>query len=143
MKHCNQIKHTCGTTTYATCVTYETPVPEFSELGECVDIEQTTTELYELVGDIRNQIDLSALGEECLEYVETEEGKIIVKNVLLKFEAEICDLKTKVETLENRQLCDFPIADCDLDLDCLALPCDTSITTWAHVIQALINKSCE
>lgn len=80
----SKIKHTCtGNLQYSTCVQYELELPEFSELGDCVSIEDTTNELYNLVGEIRTETDLSELGNECLDYV-LEEGKIIVKNVLLK-----------------------------------------------------------
>ena len=51
---------------YSACVVYEKELPEFSTLDECVTIEETTEELYELVGDVREQIDLSTLESECL-----------------------------------------------------------------------------
>ena len=143
MKNCNnKIKHTCGTISYALCTVYETPLPEFSELTDCVSIEETTEELYNLVGEIKEETDLSELGESCLDYV-LEEGKIIIKNVLLKHEQEICELKNHVTELENRQLCDFNISECGIDISCLALPCDQSIATVADLFNAMITKICE
>ena len=142
MRNCNKIKHTCGSIVFAGCTSYETDLPEFSEL-ECPSIEETTEELYNLVGEIKEEIDLKDLGDKCLEYVETEEGKIIVKNVLLKFEDEICLLKNRVKQLEDRQLCDFPISSCGIDLKCLSLPCDTSITNLGQLLEAMITKICQ
>ncbi len=142
-KSCNsKIKHTCtGNLQYATCVQYELELPEFSELGECVSIEETTEELYTLVGGIKDEIDLSDLGEQCLEYT-LEEGKIIVKNVLLKYEEELCSLRERVLELETRPLCEMPLGDC-IDTLCLVDPCDNPITTWGQLIQILVNNACD
>ena len=57
-------------------------------------------------------------------------------------EDEICNLKTKVTELENRQLCDFPITSCVTDFGCLALPCDTTIQTLGDWIKAVQTKIC-
>lgn len=142
-RHCNSVRHTCGSTMKAACVDYETELPEFSGISDCADIEQTTTELYELVGDIREQIDLSELGEQCLDYVLDEDDKIVVKNVLLAYETEICALKERVETLENTAFCDMSLEACGLDFECLTDACSGEITTVKELLQALITKSCE
>lgn len=139
----NKIKHTCGQIQKATCVDYETNLPEFSEIEGCPTIEETTTELYEQIVDIREQIDLSALGEQCLEYITDEEDRIIVKNVLLKFEEKICEFQNRIEELESENICSKSIASCNLDLSCLELPCEENILTVGNLFQALINKSCE
>ena len=145
MKNCsNKIKSTCGSTTYATCTTFEGTLPDFSELTDCVDLDQTTTELYSLVGEIKEETDLSELGNKCLEYVETDEGKIVVKNVLLKFEEKICELEEKINILETTDICNKSLASCNLDLSCLdLLPCDTPINTLGDLLQSMINKICE
>ena len=139
----SKVKHTCtGSIQYALCTSYETELPEFSEL-ECPSIEETTEELYNLVGEIKEQTDLSELGERCLEYLLDENDKIVVKNVLLKFEEEICNLKEELELVKNRQICDIPITECLPDLGCLALPCDTSIVTLGDWMLAVQTKICE
>ena len=138
----NKIKHTCGSIVFADCTSYQTDLPEFSEL-ECPSIEETTEELYNLVGEIKEQTDLSELGEKCLEYLLDENDKIVVKNVLLKFEEKICNLKEELELVKNRQICSIPITECLPDLGCLALPCDTSITTLGDWMLAVQTKLCE
>ena len=139
----SKVKHTCtGSIQYALCTSYETELPEFSEL-ECPSIEETTEELYNLVGEIKEQTDLSELGEKCLEYLLDENDKIVVKNVLLKFEEEICNLKEELETVKNRQICSIPITECLPDLGCLALPCETSIVTLVDWMLAVQTKLCE
>lgn len=139
MKNCSKIKNTCGTRIVAECVDYESAVNTNSSLAEmdCLTIEETTSDIYTQL----EQINLSALGEECLTYVEDENGKLIVKNVLLKFEEKICELLAEVEALKNRQLCDIPISDCVTSLDCLVGECDNSIITlgdWMAAVQAKI-----
>jgi hypothetical protein len=138
----SKIKHTCtGNLQYSTCVQYELELPEFSELGDCVSIEDTTNELYNLVGEIKTETDLSALGELCLEYT-TVGGKNIVKNVLLKFEEKICELSEKVNLLENRPLCEMPLGDC-VDTKCLVDACNENISTVGQLLQALVDLNCE
>ena len=143
MRNCNNsVKQTCGSTTYATCVSYESELPEFSELGDCVDLEQTTAELYELVGTIKEETDLSELGNSCLDYLLDDNDKIIVKNVLLKFEEKICELQDRILELEERPLCSLPIGDC-VDTLCLEDACSNTITTFGEWMNAVTVKICE
>ena len=140
MKNCNKISHTCGERTYLICSEYEGTVNTDSSL-----IEESCLNGQEVVQDIYNQLenlDLSALGELCLSYVQ-ENNKNIVKNVLLKFEEEICNLKEELEIVKNRQICDLPITECLPNLDCLTDACDNNITTLGEWMLAVQTKICE
>lgn len=142
MKNCgNKIKNMCGEKTYATCTYYELEVPTFSTLldQDCITIEETTADLYEAVGAVKSEIDLTSLGDGCLTYVQ-EEGKNIVKNVLLKYEQEICDLKNRVDYLENEAICDKIITDC-IDLTGIVDACNTQISTLGELLQYLVNNT--
>jgi len=139
MRNCNKIKHTCSSTNYATCIHTEGEVNTDSEL-----FEVECTNLQENLDDIYNQLenlDLSALGELCLSYVQ-ENNKNIVKNILLKFEEEICNLKEELETVKNRPLCEMPLGDC-VDTKCLIDACNESISTVGQLLQALVDINCE
>ena len=140
MKNCNKIKHTCGSKNYSTCIDYEGTVNVDSELDEnsCLTIEETTQDVYNQL----DNLDLSALGELCLEYVQVS-GKNIVKNVLLKHEEKICELESKVTELQNRQVCDIPITECLPDLACLTDACSNDITTLGEWMLAMQTKICE
>ncbi len=141
MKNCNnKVSHTCGNIVFADCTSYEGTVNTDSEFDEndCLSIEQTTQDIYNQL----ENLDLSALGELCLTYVQVE-NKNIVKNVLLKFEEILCEHETRIEELENRQFCDIPVNECGLDFSCLELPCEAEIVTAQDLFQALINKVCE
>ena len=140
MRNCNKIKHTCSSTNYATCIHTEGEVNTDSEL-----FEVECTNLQENLDDIYNQLenlDLSALGELCLSYVQ-ENDKNIVKNVLLKFEEEICNLKEELELVKDRQICDIPITECLPDLACLTDACNNTVTTLGEWMLAMQTKVCE
>lgn len=140
MKNCSKIKNTCGTRIVAECVDYESTVNTNSSLAEsdCLTIEETTEDIYTQL----EEINLSALGESCLTYVETEDGKLIVKNVLLKMEEEICTLKTELETLKDNPLCNQKINSC-IDVTGMVDVCDNPIETWGAWAQLITNKYLE
>ena len=139
MKNCNQkIKHTCGSKNYATCIDYESEVNSESSLveTECKNLEQTTQDIYNQLGNL----DLSALGELCLEYVQVS-GKNIVKNVLLKHEEKICELQARVEELETTDICSKSIIPCSLEFGNLLNACgDGSPTTLAETLQLILDN---
>ena len=141
MTNCgNTIKSTCtGSITHATCVKYETELPEFSEISGCPVIEETTEELYKFVGELKSQTDLSELGEECLTYV-LDSGKIVVKNVLLKLEEEVCTLKQKVTDLQNTAICTTSIVGCNFNFGALVDSCNNPPQDLGTLIQIMINK---
>ena len=137
MRNCNKIKHTCSSTNYATCILTEGEVNTDSEL-----FEVECTNLQENLDDIYNQLenlDLSALGELCLSYVQ-EDNKNIVKNVLLKFEEKICELENRVEELETVDICNQSIVPCNLDFGTLTTECGDQPTTLAETLQLILDN---
>jgi len=143
-KNCgNKVSNTCGRRTNSACVDFEGTPNSQSELIEqtCLDQEQVTQDLYDQVGEIKDETDLSGLGELCLEYV-TEDGKIIVKNALAKFEEVICDLQTRITELETEPICSKPIGECQDVIGCLVDPCDNSILTLGDWMKAVTEKIC-
>lgn len=139
---CNKkVSNTCGTKNYATCVYYELDLPDFTEItGDCITIEETTQELYNLIKDVREQLDLSSLGDDCLTYPLDDQDRIIVKNALKSIEEKLCELEASVSTLQTTNICDMPIAGCDFNLGTLADECDNPPTTFGEVLQLLINQ---
>jgi hypothetical protein len=140
MKNCgNKIKHTCAEKNYATCVYYELEVPDFSSLvGEdCITLEETTEDIYELIGGIKSEIDLSALGEACIEY---DVNPKTVKSVLLQYEQEICDLRAEVDTLKTTAICDIDITECGIDLSGINNNCSSPVTTLGELLAYLVDN---
>lgn len=140
--NCNKkISNTCGTKNYAPCVYYELELPDFTSIeDECVTLEDTTSEIYTLIKDIREQLDLSELGEDCLTYTLDSESRIVVKNALLKIEEKYCELEERVEELETTGLCNISIEECGLDLGTLVDTCDVVPTTLSGLLQVLIDQ---
>lgn len=138
---CNKTKHTCGDPNYATCVTYEKELPDFTKITDnCYTIEETTEDQYLILGDIKEEIDLSELGEQCLSYVLDENDKIVVKNVLLKYEEEICLLKQEVSDLKTTSICSTSIEPCNLDFGDLVNECGEKPKTMKETLQLILDK---
>ena len=139
----NKIKYGCGDITYATCLKTEVVPNSQSSLleEECLVQEQVNEDVYEQLENIQTQSDLSELGELCLTYT-TVEGKLFVKNALLKLEEEICSLKEEVEILKTTSIFDKFLTNSGLDLSCLTTSCSETITTYGELFQALIAKVC-
>ena len=134
----NKIKCNCGTRQNARCVYYDGYLPKHSKLDEdCVNIDETTEELYENQEKILDSIDLVKLGKECIDYSEFQENDSLgVKEAFLTFEKEICELK-------NKKNDDSYSIDLDkIDFKCLSDPCNNEITSLENLIQALIDKVC-
>lgn len=139
MKNCgNKIKHTCSEKNYATCVYYELEVPTFSSLvnEDCITLEETTEDQYDILTSIKSEIDLSALGQDCINYGINPKT---VKSVLLKHEQEICDLKEKVQTLETTAICDMNITNCGLTLP--DNPCGGTFSTLGELLGYLLDNT--
>jgi hypothetical protein len=140
MKNCgNKIKHTCTEKNYATCIYYELEVPTFSSLvGEdCITLEETTEDQYNILSGIKSEINLSALGQDCIPYGATPKT---VKNVLLRYEQEICDLKDRINTLETTAICDINITNCGIDLSGINNNCSSQVTTLGELLTYLVDN---
>lgn len=140
---CNdKISNTCGQRINARCVFYDGYIPDDSILfGEgCINLEETTEDLYNITDEIKSEIDLSALGSNCLTYDEETLGDIKIKEAALKFEEEICLLKTAVAALPSG---DGTIDVTTIDTSCLEDVCGTGFASPNDLIQAIIQKLCE
>jgi len=98
---CNgtSIKNTCGTKQYATCVYYEESVPAFSSLveTECITLEDTTLDIYSILEDLKDVLNVTSLSAGCLTYPTTPS----LLQVLTVHQQEICDLKSYNATLNT------------------------------------------
>jgi hypothetical protein len=145
MKNCgSKIKHTCAEKNYATCIYYELDVPNFSSLfGEdCITIEETTNDVYEILEGILESINVSALDDNCVDY-DTPLGQALkIKDVVLQLEQEVCDLRDKVTVLETTAICNADITHCTgLDLSGINNSCATPVTTLGELLDYLLNHT--
>ena len=137
----DKIKHTCGDSLKAECVDYEGNVNSQSELlnDSCLSVEDTTQDIYNQL----EEIDVSDINNECLEYDENEKGKIEIKTVVKKHGDEICSIKETIDTIKSEAFLDLNIANSGLNFLCLETECETSIQTVRDWIQAVTNRLCD
>lgn len=136
-----EVKQKCGVKIYAPCVSYEKSIPDWSGLsGEtCVSAEDTINDLYENVGSIKEEINLSALGQQCLTYVPV--GQIPkVKDILKTYEDEICLLKSQILTLQTTAICDANIESCGIDLSGIEDSCNNPIQTLGQLLNYIVTN---
>ena len=92
MINCNdKIKQRCKKV-FSACTMYEKDLPEFSSLTDCISIEDTTEELYELVGEIREDLNYENIDFECL----TEPSEINTNSLFQLLITKICELESTI-----------------------------------------------
>lgn len=92
---CSKVKHTCGSIKgFAKCIKYEKEVPSFSELfgNDCKDIEQVAEDLYEILGKLKQDADVSGLLNGCITFTGTKTLSSVIEDMYLK----ICDLEQRL-----------------------------------------------
>lgn len=140
----DKVSRTCGKKVNAKCVDYEGDLHENTnlEVCDCHNLEDVIEDINTGLNTIFDAIDLSGLGDDCLTY-ELEDGKILVRNALKKFEEEICKLKaaTAIDA-DCNPIYTEDISCLGLNMDCLSDPCDNPITNLGDLLQAMITQIC-
>lgn len=140
----NKINNTCGAKVFAPCVYYELALPMFTTLLEsrCYTLEEIVTDMYSLIGDVLNQIDLEGLTTNGIEYI-LEDGKLYTKEVLRKHAELIKDLEKTVTEVLTGFDGNIDITSWELDTSCLVDPCNLDIVNMKQLSQLIIDKLCE
>lgn len=138
----SKIKQKCGVQGYSTCIKYEKEVSDWSPLSneDCLSLEDTVGDLYDEATRVREEIDLSELGQQCLTYVPN--GQVAkVKDILIKYEEEICSLKEQVMELQTTAICDMSVESCGIDLTGLEDSCNNPIQNLSQLLSYLLLHS--
>jgi|SRR5690606_17021237 len=137
---CNDKKIGCQNKEYAKCVYYEVEVPDWSLLveEECVNIEETTADIYGEITNLKDRLDFSEITSDCFE-IETEDGVVTPKSLMTTLVEKVEDLSCEKECDVK---CDIDITDYGLDFKCLVDPCGEPITKLSTLLQILINEHC-
>ena len=137
-------KHTCGDrSSNARCVFYDLNIPPFSKLSdsECVTVEETTSDLYNLVSWLRESINIENLDirdldlQSVLDSYEPTKQRYLVKDVLEGIISQVDDIKKLAESNDTN-------SGLELDFKCLGSSCGTPITSLKDLLQALIDEVC-
>lgn len=86
--------------TYAACVVYEETLPIFSHIDQeelCVSLEETTQDLYTLIGDIRTILDLTTIEHNCI----TLPQPLNVKNLFQTLIDNMCTQQATITTMQT------------------------------------------
>lgn len=108
MSNCiNKIKNKCGTILYSECVSYEEAIPEFSNLFEegCLNISETTGDIYTLIGEMKEEINLTDLEGSCITFTEPKTVTTVVTqlyNKMCELEATILSQSATITNLTAR-----------------------------------------
>ena len=137
-------KHTCGDrSSNARCVFYDLNIPSFSKLSdsECVTVEETTSDLYNLVAWLRESINIENLDirdldlQSVLDSYEPTKQRYLVKDVLEGIISQVDDIKKLAESNDTN-------SGLELDFKCLVSSCGAPITSLKDLLQALIDEVC-
>lgn len=112
MRGCrSKISQRCGPPTFAKCVTYEGILHQNTSLDEddCLNVEQVIEDISEELDKINDLLDMSSLGQNCIEYCP---GPLTLIDVLLKYEKILCEL-IQAENDDTCVNCESPCTDGD------------------------------
>ena len=91
----NKTKQNCGTILYGVCVRYEGEVSNNSSLtAGCLNLEETTQDIYDQLDDIDEKLDMSDLNNDCITFTEPKTPASVLKQLYDK----LCELEDTVST---------------------------------------------
>ena len=139
-------KNYCLEKIQAICTQYKGTVSENSELKDedCLTIEETTQDIYDIIDIIMKVIDLSDIEYECLEDIEFEDDENpTLKEILDKLIKEICLLKENSNNNPAINPCEIDLSDCGINQSCLDVDsCSGGFSTLPEVLNSIIDKLC-
>lgn len=92
----NKINLSCPPNSpYANCVRSEVTPPGFSELtSECNSVDEVLTDVYTLIGEIKEETDFSSLENNCITFTLPKSPISVVTQMYNK----ICELESIIES---------------------------------------------
>ena len=137
-------KHTCGDrSSNARCVFYDLNTPSFSKLSEndCTTVEETTSDLYNLVSWLRESVNVEGLDikdleiQSVLDSYDNSKQRFLVKDILTEIISQVDDIKKLAESNDTN-------SGLELDIKCLGNSCGPPITSLKDLLQTLIDEIC-
>jgi hypothetical protein len=122
----------------ASCIRYNTVVPDWSKITACANIEETTAEIYKELTSLRTKF---APACSKITYVRETDSTVTQLNAIKGIETALCTLLNKEES-STTNILNINIKNTGLDFKCLTTQCGNEIVTLKDLLQILINKSC-
>lgn len=130
----NKLKYRCGSITPSECVSYETTLPEWSELEGCVTVEESLTEIYKKLTEIAANLEVSDGMPDCITY---SSGDQTIASVLRDLAEEICSIKATL----NLSPTTFDVNS--INLKCLQEnECGNQVSDLTELLQAIVDNLC-
>lgn len=118
---CNENINTCGEPIFAPCVRYEKELPPFTKIVKpCVNLEDTTDDIYKIIKDVKDSIPLNLLTR------------------LTTLESNYNSILTRLTALENKNACNLDVSTCFTAEE--ADPCGQPIINLGQALNYLDNK---
>ena len=140
-------KNYCLEKIQAICTQYKGTVSENSELKDedCLTIEETTQDIYNIIDIVMKVIDLSDIEYKCLDDIEFEDDENpTLKEILDKLIKEICLLKDNSNNNPAVNPCEIDLSSCGIDQSCLNVDsCSGGFSTLPDVLNSIIDKLCK
>lgn len=139
----SKISNRCGSKTPSGCVSYELEVPEFSSLDneDCLSVEDTTKDIYEILGQIKEQISIEDVNlSECLaiEAEDKESFSALLNKIIAAVEAVKCPEEPKVIGS------DINLEAIGVEIDCLVDKCsEEPITKLSQLLTTIVARLCD
>lgn len=142
----SKVSSTCGKRINAKCVDYEGELHNDTELDscDCPNVEDVIEDINNTLNNIKDGLDTSGLGNQCITYNEVD-GEVSISEALLRLEEKICEISDHLNISEEEDCPTVYTQDLTcvgLDMSCLVDPCGEPITDLKTLLQALINKVC-
>jgi hypothetical protein len=137
--NCNEkSSNNCVDPILATCVDYEGKLGVNTKITKaCTNQKDINEDLYAILDEEINSTNVKQLTSECM---VIPAGSTVAEIIVL-YENEICELKSKVSTLENKDYSQMDITSFNLVFpDCIADACETLPTTLSEWMQVIMEK---
>ena len=138
---CNEnISNTCMDPIKSTCVDHEGTLGANTKItDECVNQYEVNEDLYAITDEVIEGLDISTLTSACI----TIPVDATVADVIILYEAKICELNTQITDLENIAYEDLDITTWGLTIPgCIADVCANPPTTLGVLVQAMMDNQC-
>jgi hypothetical protein len=109
MNNCeNKIKLSCPPNLEANCVKTDVVVPAFSTLTtDCNSVKEVETDMYTLIGNIKEEIDVTGVTSECETLPVEKTVKTLIEFLIQRDceqQAEIASMQTQIATMQAQIL---------------------------------------
>jgi len=137
--NCNQkLSNNCADPILATCVDYEGNLGSSTKITKaCTNQNDINEDLYAIVDETLASVNVREVTSDCMPIVAGS----TVAEIIEVYENEICLLKTKVASLENKDYSKIDITSFNLDFPaCIRDACETTPVTLADWMQVIMEK---